>query len=880
MATVLHPTSRLSRSTQPTASMSCTGRTQRPPALLLPVAMVCSLLAFSSHAQSTQPLAATSAQGSPAARAATLDWNLPAGPLDETLSRIARQGQRSISANPALLAGKRAAPVQGSYSVERAAQLALSGSGLRLASTPDGTLTVTPAALASTSETAAAAAPAVAAGAALTGAQTAPEPALGEVRVTATADTLAATTEGTGSYVAQGPTGIATGLAMSLRDTPQSVSVITQQRMEDEHLTTITEVLARTPGISTSVLGTERTNANARGYAITNYQLDGVSTHTEFLGLDALPTQSIADMALYDRIEVLRGASGLTTGAGDPSGIINMVRKKPTQQFQASAELSAGSWNHGRGVLDISSPLNAAGNVRGRLVAVHDESDSFIDYYSKKKDVLYGVIEADLTSSLKLTAGLDHQHNRSKGAQSYLGFPLFNSLGGQNSFPVSFNSASRYNRFNTNSTSAFATLEQSLANDWKVKLSANYLHSTQREDVVYLAVNAAPFDPVTGDGLKLNAERRDYRLNNKSIDLQVRGPFSLAGREHELVLGMDYTNFQSYTDSSLDISGLRSKPVNIYQWDNSGQPVYADPSVVYDSRRSQASLYGAGRFSLSDDLKLILGGKLMNYRSNYLTTSTSGWYSNPASKENRIFTPYAGLVYTLNPQHTLYASYATIYNPQTARDRNGAYLDPQEGNTYEAGIKSDWLGARLSTSAAVYQIRQDNLAADDPGHFIPGSTDTASRAIKGAKTEGIDLELNGAITSNWSVMASYNFSSSKDASGQRINTTFPRQMARLWTTYRLPGDLRRLTVGGGVNWNSGIFYSSEIWQIGKEATARQQAYALVGLMARYEVNDKLTLSMNINNLFDRKYIAAMSGWWYSGMYGAPRNVQVSARYKF
>ena len=358
-------------------------RRPSPPSLLLPVAAA---LAWSLSAPPqawAQPAAASTSQA-----AATVEWNLPAGALDDSLARIARQAQRSISADPALLAGKRAPAIRGSYSVEQAAQLALADSGLRLARTPQGTLTVL----------ASAAAPAAPPATAAPG--RAQDHALAEVKVVAQAD-RAGTTEGTGSYTARGPSGVATGLALSVRDTPQSVSVMTQQRMEDENLTSISDVLARVPGISTSALGTERSNANARGYPITNYQLDGVSTHTEFLGLDALPTQSIADMALYDRIEVLRGASGLTTGAGDPSGIVNMVRKKPTAQFQGSAEASVGSWGNRRGVLDLSSPLNASGSVRGRLVAVHQEGDSHIDFYSKKKDVLYGVTKALVESVLK-----------------------------------------------------------------------------------------------------------------------------------------------------------------------------------------------------------------------------------------------------------------------------------------------------------------------------------------------------------------------------------------------------------------------------------------------------------------------------------------------
>lgn len=810
----------------------------------------------------TTPFAQVAPTATTAAADGAMEWNLPADELGIVLARIARQGGRTISAAPALVAGRRAPAVQGRFTVAQAAQQALTGSGLALAQTPSGTMTV------------------VASGANAASPATAEAgTTLAEVRVTAQADRTG-TTEGTGLYTARGPSSAATGLGLSLKDTPQSISVMTQQRLEDENLTTINQVLARTPGLSTSVLGTERTSASARGYPITNYQLDGISTHSEFLGLDALPTQSIADMALYDRIEVLRGASGLTTGAGDPSGIINMVRKKPTAAFQGLAEASIGSWGNRRGMIDISTPLNASGSVRGRVVGVHEEGNSYIDHYRKKKDVIYGVIEADLTSSLKLTAGVDHQENRSRGSLSYLGYPLFNSSGEQTDFPVSFNGGSRNNRFNTNSTSSFLTLEQSLANDWKLKLSANYLRSTQREDSVYLAVNSSLFDKFTGDGLHLNTDRRDYDLRNKTIDLKLAGPFSLFGRQHEAMVGVDYTDFRSLTNGSFDISGLRDAPVNIYRWDNSGSPVFGERFVTFDSTRRQKSLYGAGRFQLSDQFKLVVGGKLMNYESNYITRTTAGYNTSSLVSERSVFTPYAGLLYDLNENHTLYTSFATIYNPQNSIDRYGTQLDPQKGDTYEAGIKSSFLDGRVTSSAAFYQIKQDNVAEADTGYFVPGTTNTASRAIKGAKTQGLDLELNGTLARGWNVAASYNYSSSKDATGQRINTTFPRQMARIWTTYRLPGDWHRLTLGGGIDWNGGIHYTGEAWQIGRTVTARQGAYAVAGLMARYDASDRLSLTLNVQNLFDRKYIASMSGWWYSGTYGAPRNVQLTARYKF
>jgi len=114
-------------------------------------------------------------------------------------------------------------------------------------------------------------------------------------------------------------------------------------------------------------------------------------------------------MALYDRIEVLRGASGLMTGAGDASGAINMVRKKPTAQFQASVEGELASYDERRAMADVSGPLNETGTVRGRLVTVYEEGDSIIDGYSRDKKVVYGVVEADLSRDTKLTAGVTHQ---------------------------------------------------------------------------------------------------------------------------------------------------------------------------------------------------------------------------------------------------------------------------------------------------------------------------------------------------------------------------------------------------------------------------------------------------------------------------------------
>ncbi|WP_298406636.1 TonB-dependent receptor [Janthinobacterium sp.] len=794
------------------------------------------------------------AQEGAAAQTASHDFQVPAGDLAAALRQVASQSRVILSFTPEQTRGKTTAGLSGRHDVLAALNGVLRGTGLKAERSANGSYVLRPAQPESGADAIA---------------------MMPEVSVKAQQDA----TEGSGAYVSALPVSTATPLGLSIRETPQSVSVITQQRMQDQGLSTIAQVMAQTPGITLFSLGSERTGFTSRGYSITNYQLDGVSTHSENLGLNAIPSQSLADMALYDRIEVLRGASGLMTGAGDASGAINMVRKKPTAQFQASVEGELGSYDERRAMADIAGPLNEARTVRGRLVTVYEEGDGIIDGYSRDKKVVYGVVEADLSSDTKLTAGVTHQRKRSNGSLSYLGFPLFYSNGAMTDLPRSFSPAAKSNRFGTNSTDVFVTLEHALANDWKLKISANRVQSSQEERSIYMNVSGGFPDQATGDGLLLNADYRDYQLQVNSVDVNVRGPFSAFGRQHDLVLGMDYSEFQSTTDGRF--GGGASTPANLYRWNRTATPAFGNAVVTYDSTRRQASAYAASRFTLSERLKLIAGAKVLRYSENYISDAPSvNFYSASPASESRVFTPYGGLVFDIDGTHSAYASYSTIYQPQASQDRYGKLLAPREGKTLEAGIKSGWLDGRLNTAAALYQIRQSNLAESDPGYTVPGTNNPANRTVKGATTQGVDLEATGAITPSWNISASWSYSQTEDHAGKAILSTFPRHLVKLWTTYRLPGDLHRLTVGGGVNWQSRVYSDIDAWQINSTLHWEQKAYSVASLMARYDVSDKLSATVNVANLFDKQYTASVSDWWYSGMHGPARKVALTVRYQF
>jgi outer membrane receptor for ferric coprogen and ferric-rhodotorulic acid len=203
-------------------------------------------------------------------------------------------------------------------------------------------------------------------------AEAAPDTVLPEVQVNV-APRLDLPSEETGSYTGRSSSS-ATGLDLSLRETPQSVSVITQEQMDDFRLLSINDVLDNVPGITVERVETDRTYYSARGSDITNFQVDGIGIPMPYGLIDG-----DIDTAVYDRIEVVRGANSLMSATGNPSATVNFIRKRPTADFNTSVNVSAGSWNNYRLESDVSGTLNEAGSLRGRAVVAKQDKDSYLD---------------------------------------------------------------------------------------------------------------------------------------------------------------------------------------------------------------------------------------------------------------------------------------------------------------------------------------------------------------------------------------------------------------------------------------------------------------------------------------------------------------------
>ena len=809
--------------------------------------------------------AAVLAQGAApaAAGAAVVDFRIAAGPLAPALRQLASTANIMLTFTAEQTEGKRTAGVNGRHPTAGALSLLLAGSGLRAVQLDNGAFVLR------VDETLAPAA-----------SDTATLP-----MVTVTGATVADdTTEGTDSYTTSSMS-TATRLNLSMRETPQSVTVITSELIKDQNLQTINDVVQAAPGLTYRRFGPERASFYARGMYVDNIMFDGlpVSLDSSNLSQDLLST----DMAIYDRVEIVRGATGLVQGAGNPSAAINLVRKRPTDVPQVSADVSAGSWDHYRAELDASGPLSKDGSLRGRAVIATQDYGSYKRGENSSGQTFYGILEKDLAASTTLTLSALHQESRLHG-NGFTGLPVARD-GSDLDLPRSTSYANDWEHWNKNTTSAFVGLDHRFGNGWRTHLSAYYAQAEVDMLGHYLNYNVAT------DKYRQLGARNAHKEKQSSVDLYANGPFELLGRTHELVLGASYRNVDFDGNSRQGV--VLYDNLDLYDFDPSA---VANPNIPLrdwmDADITQQSLYATTRLNLADRLKLILGGRLDWFDYNDTVNTYPSFTANTPSvsahnryRINNQLTKYAGIVYDLNDQHSIYVSYTDIFKPQNYMDASNNLLDPVIGKNYEVGIKGEYFDGALNASAALFRMDQKNRAfrSTDQTQCAGYPTVTCYSAAGEVRSQGVEFELQGAITPNWQVslgytvaIARYRKDANPDNVGELFDTDTPRHLFKLSTMYRLSGALQGWRVGGSV-YRQGSIYN-EGTTSGVPFRITQNAYTLADLVVGWQATPKLDVQLNVNNIFDKKYYNALSGnvSFPSNVYGEPRSVTLSARYQF
>ncbi|HEX8596656.1 MAG TPA: TonB-dependent siderophore receptor [Pseudomonas sp.] len=771
---------------------------------------------------------------STAVLAAPVHLDMPAQPLATSLNQLGQASGIQVIFDSQLVSGKQAPKVRGDLEPAQALQHLLAGSGLTVSMEGNS---------------------------ARIGQTTQGAIALDGVNINADYGIAGeATTEGSRSYTT-GSMNTATKLPLSIRETPQSVSVITRQRMDDQGMNDLNDVVKYAPGVTLHKTASDRQEFLARGFKIDNIMYDGLPSSISTYTQDVI---SSADLSIYDRVEVVRGATGLMTGAGSPAATLNLVRKRPTATPQVSITTSAGSWDRYRTEIDASNKLNDSGTVRGRVVAAYQDGNSFTDVRENQRQTFYGIVEADLNDSTTWTIGASKQ--RDDNTSDWGGLPS-GPNGEDLHLPRSSFLSNNWSYWDKDNISVFSDITHRFDNGWSAKLAAAKIWAKADTFSTYLG----NYD---GAGFQQYAGKYRDDDDQTNLDASLSGPFQLFGREHELAVGVShrqekFDQWGGWTDGT---------PVDIWNFDHS---LIAKPAVdtsLYESRNTatEKGAYAVARFNPIDPLHVIIGSRVSWYE--YNDRVGDGDY-----KVTREVTPYAGVIYDLNDTYSAYASYTEIFKPQTQKDSSGAVLDPMTGKNYEIGLKGEYFDGALNASVALFEMEQENRAylIDNQNQSnCPSYPATSCYGAAGkVRSRGIDTELSGALTPNWQFSASYTYVLSqyvKDATegneGKLFAPDQPKHLFKAATNYNLQGDLNKWRVGADV------FAQSKTFNRVGNGTADQDAYGIVGLMAGYTFDEHWDGRVNFNNVLNTRYWQGIPNASGAGQYGDPRNVMFSLKW--
>jgi outer-membrane receptor for ferric coprogen and ferric-rhodotorulic acid len=647
----------------------------------------------------------------------------------------------------------------------------------------------------------------------------------------------------------------ATGLSLDVKETPQSISILDTETMTNFGTTGSNEALRLATGINVEQYETNRAVFNSRGFEIQSTQIDGLGVINSW---GTVVGQQ--DTYLFDRIELIRGANGLLTGVGNASGTINYVRKRPLNTDTGEVVVSVGSHNTVRTALDYNKVFTEDGSWAGRIVAVYEDKDSYLRDLNDKNGTVYAVVDGQIGRDGMLTFGYTHQDMKQKS-------PMWGSLtlnyldGTMADFSRSSSTSQDWTYWNTRSNTAFVEYRHNLAADWELKTT--YSHTTADEKTQLFYAFAAGGLNADNTGLYGWPYKSATTTTNQLLDVNVAGRFGAFGRRHELIAGLSYSQQKTDTDAQTDptFDSLNPPPLVAFPYANN---IYPEPDwVPAESTQGKQKLtrfYAATRLSLTDGLKGIVGLNAVKLvrSGNSRYGATSSLTSYPDTDK---LSPYAGLTYDFTPELMGYVSYSDIFQNQDQRDINGRYLDPTKGVNYEAGVKAEWLNKKLLTTASVFTAEQNGLAT----YAGMNSSSQSYYEGKDVKSTGIELEASGRISTNSRLALGLTHLKLSGPDGSDTFEWVPRTTANVTFDTRLPA-VPKLKLGVTGRWQSKTY---------KEGGAHQDAYFLAHGFAAYDLSDRATVRLNVNNLFDKKYINGLS---YGAIYGAPRNAMVSLSY--
>ncbi|MEI9850315.1 MAG: TonB-dependent receptor [Sphingomonas sp.] len=839
----------------------------------------------------------TTAQGS----AEQHQFDIPSLPLVTAALLFSDRAGVQLLAASDITAAVRASPVRGQFTVAEALDRLLAGTGLRWRYLGARTITIERALP-------------QAGGAPPAAMPTAPVRTFAPVQITGRraawpltdgGSTDPTATEGTDSLAAR-IASVASKTPRSLAETPQSVSVLTQERLDQQGLDDIPAALQQMPGVSTRMVdGIAGWTYLSRGFEIHTFSFDGggPTFYQSAIDADVRTTLDTPELAEFDHIEILRGAAGLFGGIGYPGGVINLQRKRPLDHPRLTLDLQAGSWNDRRIEADASLPIAFDGRVRARMVGVAQDRDFFYDVTHEDRAFVYGILEAEIGSHLLVRGGGSYR-DLSRPGFNVSGLPRYRD-GGDLGFGRDTCLCSGSNRYSAQQSELFLAGEWRIGGGWR--LMANGTRRTQ--DAGYSAKLAAGL-------IERHAPPRylvfgnAYSSHNSYMtgDATLAGVARVAGRAISLTAGLDYGRSTSSTTGNVrfygDTDGAMTVADIIRTID--GAEDILDSSSLTGQRAivAQYAPYMNLSVPLANSVAVDFGLRKSFYRlKNYPATDEDQsitmirFTSLEGDSYRSPILPSFSATYRISDQYLFHLSYARIYQPQIITDSDLELLPAVTGTTYEA--KLNWTaGPRdLTASLAVYYetVRNLGIARSEPFRqiqccYLPART---------ARSYGLDFEIAGTIMPGWQVQASYNWNRNRfrlSADPGVIDRQQPAHQARVWSSYRFDAGHGPWSVGGGLRLESGRASIGDTCASAGNASGYclgfdrpevlaphrfvQPLYIVGDLRISRRLTEDLEAAINITNIFDKRYYATVAPPSFGNYLGEPRALKIALKARF
>ena len=659
----------------------------------------------------------------------------------------------------------------------------------------------------------------------------------------------------------------ATRTDVPLRDLPVAAGIVGRQLMDDQAVIEVKDALVNVSGVYPSYAHGDSVNLfNIRGFQQTQTFRDGMRDNLIY------NTSETADL---ENIEVLKGPASILYGQVEPGGLVNLITKEPQPTRSGTIQFQGGSFGLVRPSVDFTGPLSAGGSLRYRLNAVYENSDSFRDYSFVNRSFVAPSISYQFRD--KTHVNVDFSWLKNHSAYDF-GSPGF----GDRPYraPISFSEGGPGTRIDEKQLRGAVRLVHQFTPNLSLHESFAGV-STENYENYYLPVAITP----DGSTLLREATHENYSFQMYTLQNDVHYVFHTGFASHTLLAGGEWFH---QLDPPLSYGFALASSLNLQNPTYSPFPVIPPATVLPYARdlANSGGPYVQDLVSLTSKLQLLGGLRYTDYaeRTNYIALPLPTQYT-----KAHAFSPQVGAVYHITNPFSLYASWAKSFVPVTGTSQTGTAFKPEIGQQFEGGIKSQLLNGRISSTLSVYHITLTNVLVPDPSNPI--------FSISGGKqrSEGIELDAAGKITSNWNLNLNYaflqaNVLGSAEAAFIPAGTPLandPRHGANLWTVYNVPrGPLKNLAFGGGVLGQtyrySSLATSGLVSPANPLPNVILPGFARVDLNASYGimVHDRLRykFQMNLNNLLDRHYYEVGSA--QGSVPGSPRAADGTLRIFF